>query len=167
MYRWSAIATHLPRRTDNEIKNYWNTHLKKRLALMGIDPVTHKPSRAAASDLCHMAQWERTRLEAEARLVANRRRANEQSASVEAQPLSSEQILKKMPTTFAPPRCPDILRLFSTGSDPFIGLQYRKSEGSQPVRGAAVDEVMDWDINTYLNDVLDLVDCGSSNLPEF
>ncbi|BBH00293.1 myb domain protein 16 [Prunus dulcis] len=37
--RWSAIATHLPKRTDNEIKNYWNTHLKKRLAKMGIDPV--------------------------------------------------------------------------------------------------------------------------------
>ncbi|KAI4976969.1 hypothetical protein ZWY2020_050576 [Hordeum vulgare] len=42
-YRWSAIATHLPKRTYNEIKNYWNTHLKKRLAKMGIDPVTHKP----------------------------------------------------------------------------------------------------------------------------
>uniref|UniRef100_J3LE62 Uncharacterized protein n=1 Tax=Oryza brachyantha TaxID=4533 RepID=J3LE62_ORYBR len=36
--RWSAIATHLPKRTDNEIKNYWNTHLKKRLTKMGIDP---------------------------------------------------------------------------------------------------------------------------------
>ncbi|KAF2318001.1 hypothetical protein GH714_041328 [Hevea brasiliensis] len=40
--RWSAIARHLPKRTDNEIKNYWNTHLKKRLVDMGIDPVTHK-----------------------------------------------------------------------------------------------------------------------------
>ncbi|XWS47999.1 hypothetical protein CRYUN_Cryun13aG0034200 [Craigia yunnanensis] len=41
--RWAAIARHLPKRTDNEIKNYWNAHLKKRLANMGIDPVTHKP----------------------------------------------------------------------------------------------------------------------------
>ncbi|XP_010547771.1 PREDICTED: transcription factor MYB28-like isoform X2 [Tarenaya hassleriana] len=41
--KWSAIARHLPRRTDNEIKNYWNTHLKKRLMEQGIDPVTHKP----------------------------------------------------------------------------------------------------------------------------
>ncbi|KQJ89518.1 myb-related protein 306 [Brachypodium distachyon] len=29
--RWAAIATYLPKRTDNDIKNYWNTHLKKRL----------------------------------------------------------------------------------------------------------------------------------------
>ncbi|KAL6643100.1 hypothetical protein ACP70R_021281 [Stipagrostis hirtigluma subsp. patula] len=29
--RWSAIAAQLPGRTDNEIKNVWHTHLKKRL----------------------------------------------------------------------------------------------------------------------------------------
>lgn len=41
--KWSTIATRLDGRTDNEIKNYWNTHLKKKLLLMGIDPVTHRP----------------------------------------------------------------------------------------------------------------------------
>lgn len=41
--KWSAIATHLPGRTDNEIKNFWNTHLKKKLIHMGFDPVTHQP----------------------------------------------------------------------------------------------------------------------------
>lgn len=29
--RWSLIAGRLPGRTDNEIKNYWNTNLSKRL----------------------------------------------------------------------------------------------------------------------------------------
>ncbi|XP_047938476.1 transcription factor MYB102-like [Salvia hispanica] len=41
--KWSAIAGRLPGRTDNEIKNYWNTHIRKRLLRMGIDPVTHSP----------------------------------------------------------------------------------------------------------------------------
>ncbi|KAG6416929.1 hypothetical protein SASPL_124370 [Salvia splendens] len=41
--KWSAIAARLPGRTDNEIKNYWNTHIRKRLLKMGIDPVTHAP----------------------------------------------------------------------------------------------------------------------------
>ncbi|KAL9666019.1 hypothetical protein QQ045_000341 [Rhodiola kirilowii] len=41
--KWSRIATHLPGRTDNEIKNFWNTHLRRKLLQMGIDPTTHKP----------------------------------------------------------------------------------------------------------------------------
>ncbi|PHT74496.1 Protein ODORANT1 [Capsicum annuum] len=75
--RWAAIASQLPGRTDNEIKNLWNTHLRKRLLSMGIDPQTHEhlsdPNglvrRPATSSLArHLAQWESARLEAEARL---------------------------------------------------------------------------------------------------
>lgn len=96
--RWSAIATHLSRRTDNEIKNYWNTHLKKRLAKMGIDPVTHKAtngaligtedvkSAKAAASLSHMAQWESARLEAEGRLARESKMRTATPTSVHAQP---------------------------------------------------------------------------------
>ncbi|GKC80784.1 homeodomain-like protein [Tanacetum coccineum] len=67
--RWATIASHLPKRTDNEIKNYWNTQLKKRLTKMGIDPITHKSKTAVNTNVSHMTQWEKARLEAEARLV--------------------------------------------------------------------------------------------------
>ncbi|CAK7333667.1 unnamed protein product [Dovyalis caffra] len=53
--KWSAIAQHLPGRTDNEIKNFWNTHLKKKLLQMGIDPVTHRP-RTDLSILANLPQ---------------------------------------------------------------------------------------------------------------
>ncbi|XP_051123945.1 transcription factor MYB16-like [Andrographis paniculata] len=69
--RWSAIATLLPNRTDNDIKNYWNSRLKKLLTRMGVDPVTHKPKYPPESKhaalVSHLAQWEAARLQAEAR----------------------------------------------------------------------------------------------------
>nr|BAU68650.1 R2R3-MYB transcriptional factor [Lilium hybrid division I] len=41
--KWSLIAGRLPGRTDNEIKNYWNTHIKRKLLSRGVDPQTHRP----------------------------------------------------------------------------------------------------------------------------
>ncbi|CAE6236758.1 unnamed protein product [Arabidopsis arenosa] len=49
--RWSLIAGRLPGRTDNEVKNYWNTHLNKKSnsrkqnapESIGATPFTDKP----------------------------------------------------------------------------------------------------------------------------
>lgn len=49
--RWSLIAAQMSGRTDNDIKNHWNTRLKKKLCDMGIDPVTHKPIADLLRDL--------------------------------------------------------------------------------------------------------------------
>ncbi|CAI0434925.1 unnamed protein product [Linum tenue] len=47
-FRWSLIAGRLPGRTDNEIKNYWNTHIRRKLLNRGIDPATHRPLSESA-----------------------------------------------------------------------------------------------------------------------
>ncbi|KAF3566383.1 hypothetical protein DY000_02019358 [Brassica cretica] len=52
--KWSTIANNLPGRTDNEIKNFWNTHLKKKLIQMGVDPMTHRPRTDVLSSLSQL-----------------------------------------------------------------------------------------------------------------
>ncbi|KAK8642965.1 hypothetical protein V6N13_012286 [Hibiscus sabdariffa] len=47
--KWSLIAGRLPGRTDNEIKNYWNTHIKRKLVSQGIDPQTHRSLNETSS----------------------------------------------------------------------------------------------------------------------
>jgi myb proto-oncogene protein len=116
-FRWSAIAAHLAKRTDNEIKNYWNTHLKKRLTKMGIDPVTHKLKSDAlssgsghskdAANLSHMAQWESARLEAEARLVRESKLVSNPSPA---------QLISKTPAQPALPPCLDVLKAWQLGA---------------------------------------------------
>ncbi|GLJ37768.1 hypothetical protein SUGI_0767560 [Cryptomeria japonica] len=49
--RWSLIAKRLPGRTDNEIKNYWNTRLSKRAANSHF-PNTRNSSSTCIEDNC-------------------------------------------------------------------------------------------------------------------
>uniref|UniRef100_A0ACD5WG19 Uncharacterized protein n=1 Tax=Avena sativa TaxID=4498 RepID=A0ACD5WG19_AVESA len=48
--RWSQIAARLAGRTDNDVKNFWHSIIKKKLQKSGIDPVTHKPVTEGSGD---------------------------------------------------------------------------------------------------------------------
>ncbi|XP_031256285.1 transcription factor MYB63 [Pistacia vera] len=48
--KWSKIASYMPGRTDNEIKNVWNTHLKKKLAVK--DANTDQESKESSLTSC-------------------------------------------------------------------------------------------------------------------
>ena len=47
--RWSLIAGRLPGRTDNEVKNYWNTHLNKK-SLLGKRKTVESSKEHLAND---------------------------------------------------------------------------------------------------------------------
>ncbi|XP_010516919.1 PREDICTED: transcription factor RAX2 [Camelina sativa] len=51
--RWSVIAAHLHGRTDNDIKNYWNTKLKKKLIATMAPPPNHHLASATPSSPSH------------------------------------------------------------------------------------------------------------------
>lgn len=100
---WAATASYLPQRTDNDIKNYWNSHLKKKLRKLGTGLDGQHDERdeftGSQSGICR-GPWER-RLQTDIQMA---RQALYNALSVDSKPVYGSnhfdhKPLHQVPTT--------------------------------------------------------------------
>ncbi|XP_016453143.1 transcription factor MYB8-like [Nicotiana tabacum] len=124
--RWSIIAQQIPGRTDNEVKNLWNTKLKKKLSAMGIDPVTHKPFSQILTDYGNIGGFPKART----RFVSLNR---ELKGAFMSTPEQLQHPLERFPNFNS--HCVTTIRLqkTETSEDCFLSNNYDSSNNQPPV----------------------------------
>lgn len=114
--KWAAIASYLPERTDNDIKNYWNTHLKKKLSKLQMgseeqnlvdnnkDRFTSSTTSSSSSHCLSRGQWEK-RLQTDIHMA--KQALNDALSIDHHKPIFLPQTTKPSPQTPAYPSSTD------------------------------------------------------------
>ncbi|KAI3776981.1 hypothetical protein L1987_46774 [Smallanthus sonchifolius] len=144
--KWAAIASYLPERTDNDIKNYWNTHLKKKLSKLDQRGFEDQDLMHNNKDLCSTTssssshcisrgniQWEK-RLQTDIHMA---KQALNDALSIDQKPILVPQTIKSCTQTPIYPSSTDnIAKLLK-------GFMKRSSNNNKTCSNASTNESSD------------------------
>ncbi|CAI0558867.1 unnamed protein product [Linum tenue] len=149
--RWSAIAAKLPGRTDNEIKNVWHTHLKKRLRnknseggissvseRQGTGALSPQPSISAGGDVSSVT--ENTISTAETRSYDE----TPSPSSVEQFPLIDESLWSEPEAGELMNYSPEVSGEYLQFDDQFDSLDFSVIDPVHGIHGPSIDDAMDF-----------------------
>ncbi|XP_042033518.1 myb-related protein 306-like [Salvia splendens] len=164
--RWAAIASYIPQRTDNDIKNYWNTHLRKKLGKnQGHDP-DRIENGAAASGSVSKGKWER-RLQTNIHtakqalceaLSLDKSTTTTLASSSSVYAASAENISRLLQNWMkGAPKSEEAGSSYSGDQNPSLGLS------SSPSEGAATFARSNSDISVENGNLK--ADCGETQMP--
>jgi myb proto-oncogene protein len=163
--RWAAIASYLPQRTDNDIKNYWNTHLKKKLKKQDAGLDGQHQDELLATQTISKGQWER-RLQTDIHMA--------KQALCEALSLD-KPIINQLPDSNPPYQAPtyassadNIARLLENWkkSSPKSAQRRTNSETTQNSSSEAFDSLLSFNSSTSDVSQSVSVDEGENLTPE-
>lgn len=178
VHRWSLIAAKLPGRTDNEIKNYWNTHIRRKLLSRGVDPATHRPINEHAPPSKITISFERTQSGDQKNIAGafvaqdhERSSCSEEESSSSARQQHEEQQQQQQQRRRRP-KCPDLnleLRIsLPFQEEPMELLSSKKEEDlcfscgvDQPDNGGAISSSNECKCRDFLGLAIGMLDYRS------